>query len=167
MATLTRQRARKEYQCSKCAVVPISPGEEYYRFKLTRFSQVDYRCMAHKPTRQEQTTSDFMSQLYDIEDAIAAFDATAIDRDFTIEEITGDLEQLRDEQEEKRYNMPDSLQEAPTGEMLQERYDAVQEMIDELEAIDLTFDDDLDDDEFEERGEAILEEIQAVSYCGP
>jgi hypothetical protein len=189
MATLKRQKARKGYECSKCKAL-IKKGEHYFRFKLTRFSSVQMRCSLHRPTRQEMTTSDFWSQVYDLEDSISNLSAEEMEsaRD-AIDPILSDIETLRDEQEEKLYNMPDQLQDSDTGQLLQERYDGMQEWYDELDGVDTDIDEglaedyeegdekDLTEDELEARKEEreekrearleeILDELQATSYSG-
>lgn len=167
MATLKHQKARKFYICSKCEK-PIKPGEQYYRFSLTRFQKLKPRCIRCKPKRAEMTTSDFFCQMYDIEDAIAAISVDDLsDFESEIADVVGQLETLRDEQEEKRSNMPDQLQDAPTGELLQERYEEVDGMIDELQGIDLEVDEELNEEETEARMEEIAEEIISVGYNGP
>ena len=61
--------------------------------------------------------------------------------------------------------MPEQLQDSPTGELLQERYDALDDMITELEGLSF---DELDDDNADRESiiESILEEISNISYQG-
>lgn len=167
MATLKRQKSRKEYTCSKCEN-KIEKGEEYYRFSLTRFQVPRILCLSCKPSRSQMTTSDFLSTMYGIEDgSIAKLTLGDMeDARSSVEAIVGELEQLRDETEERHGNMPDQLQEAPTGELLQGRVDSVQEMIDELEAVDVEIDDELACNAREERKEEILGELTAICYGG-
>jgi len=125
-------------------------------------------CLACKPTRSQMTGSDFLSTMYAIEDdEIAALSVEGMDgAQEIVEGIIGQLEELRDETEERRENMPESLQDAPTGELLQSRYDSVDEMIGELEDIETEIDDELSEDEKEDRKEEILQAIQDVCYNG-
>ncbi len=165
MATLTRQKARKDYACGNCGA-GIDKGEEYFRFKPTRFSPVKIRCTLCKPRRSEMTQSEFLAAIYDIEDQIEALTIDDMDDpEAAIESIKSDLEILRDETDDKLNNMPDSLISSPTGELLQSRVDSVQEMLDELDNLDIDFE-DLDPDELSEKKEEILEAIQSISYCG-
>ena len=167
MATLKRQKSRKEYICSKCEK-KIEKGEEYYRFSLTRFQVPRILCLACKPTRSQMTGSDFLSTMYGIEDDSIAKLTTGDmeDAQSAVEAIVGELEELRDETEERHENMPEQLQDAPTGELLQGRVDSVQEMIDELEAVDIDIDDELTTCEKEERKEEILGELTSICYGG-
>lgn len=112
------------------------------------------------------TQSEFLAAIYDIEDQIEALTIDDMDDpEAAIESIKSDLEILRDETDDKLNNMPDSLISSPTGELLQSRVDSVQEMLDELDNLDIDFE-DLDPDELSEKKEEILEAIQSISYCG-
>ena len=183
MATLKQQKARKEYKCDKCGN-KIKKGEQYLRFSISRFSPLKPICLNCRPKPSEMTQSDFLSQVYEIDERI---EGMTIEDDFEseIEEIKSELENLQSECEEKRDNMPEQLQDAPTGELLQGRYDSIDEMISELDGIDTECDEEAikgdleqEDDEteeafdekvqeaIEERKEEILSEIQGVSYNG-
>ena len=166
MATLKRQNARKDYVCSKCEK-PIKKGDVYYRFSLTRFQKLRPLCLACKPRRSQMTTSDFLTTLFDIEDSMLALSVEGMDdAQSVIDGLIGQLEELRDETEEKRDNMPEQLQDAPTGEMLQGRYDSVEEMLGELEDIETDIDEELSGEERLNRQEEILQAIQDVCYNG-
>lgn len=183
MATLKQQKARKEYKCSKCGK-KIEKGEQYLRFSLTRFHKPEPRCLNCRPKQSEMTSSDFLSQVWSIDETIQ--DMTADDvADGCLDDIKSELENLQSETEDKVGNMPDNLQSSPVAEMLQNRADSVQEMIDSLDSIELEVDEeeikseverDKDDSEEEyqekveeaikEKKEEILSEIQGVSYNG-
>lgn len=166
MSTLKRQKARKDYVCSKCGKT-IKKGEEYYKFSLTRFQKLRPLHLQCKPTRSQMTGSEFLSNLYAIEDEMAALSVEDMEEaQGCIDNIVEQLNSLRDETEEKLYNMPDQLQEAPTGELLQGRVDSVEEMISELESIEVDIDEELSKEEKFDRQEEILQEIQDVGYGG-
>ena len=61
-----------------------------------------------------------------------------VDEDFesVVDDIVSQLEELRDECQEKHDNMPDQLQDSGSGEILQGRADEIDSMISELEGID-------------------------------
>jgi predicted Holliday junction resolvase-like endonuclease len=61
-----------------------------------------------------------------------------------------DMESLKEETESSLENMPESLQSSPTGELLQERIDALGSAISELENIDLEYEEPSDDEIKEE-----------------
>jgi len=113
------------------------------------------------------TGSDFLATLYDIEDSMAGLSVENMEEaQGCIETMISELEELRDETEGRRDNMPEQLQDAPTGEMLQGRVDSVDEMIGELEDIETDIDEELSEDEKEDRKEEILQAIQDVCYNG-
>ena len=62
--------------------------------------------------------------------------------------------------------MPEHLQDASTGELLQERYDEVDSMISELESLDFEVDEDLDEDQAEEAKSNVLDEFKNIEYQG-
>ncbi len=132
-------------------------GESYYWWKHMvggRGGPKQYSKTPPKP--QQLTQSDYYRSVYDLADEIAALDSD-MEREAlreAVELIKENVETLRDEQEEKKNNLPDSLQEGPTGELLQERYDALDSAASELDAIDL--DGDLQE---------IVDVVQAVSLC--
>lgn len=150
----------------------IKKGESYYWWKFRFGSKISSRT---QPRQSQLTQSDFLSQIYEIQERI---EDMTIEDDFESEvsDIVSELENLQSECEDKISNMPDQLQSAPTGELLQNRADSIQEMIDELEGIDKEVDEesikadlDKDDDKeeaIEDRKQEILEEIQNVSYNG-
>ena len=170
MSTLKIQKARKMYECSNSSCESlIKVGENYYRFSLSRFQKLRILCLACKPTRSQMTGSDFLSTMYAIEDDEiqgVTIEAIAEDGQNVLDNIVGQLEELRDETEGKRDNMPEQLQDAPSGELLQSRYDSVEEMLSELEDVDLEIDEGLTEEEKQERYEEIQQAIQDVCYNG-
>lgn len=141
------RKARPEYG--------IAVGDSYYWWKF-RFGGTHYS--KTPPKRSQLTQSPFLSQLYELQDRIS--DIKAEDRDdlkSQIEEICSEIENLRDECQESLDNMPDQLQESDTGQMLQERVEALDGWKDELENIDT-------EDEDRELTE-LIEEVQGTD-CG-
>lgn len=147
-------------------VVVVKKGQEYFTWTLYgRAPQIsiDY------PKRQQLTGSDFLCQVYDLEDRISELECEDIDSlKSEIDEIISDINSLADEQDEKRNNMPESLQDAPTGELLQNRYDSLQEWASNLEGVSIDFDEpdkeeDEDGETFERRKEdELTERIQEL-----
>lgn len=146
--------ARKDYPD-----VGIKKGESYWWWKFN-FSRTVHRSKT-QPKRSQLTQSAFLSHIYDIEERIQGM-GTDTDIEGEIEDIKSDLENLRDEQEEKRSNMPEQLQETGSGEILQNRYDSLDEMIGELDGIDADVDEEAvgqeaTDEFLREKGKAIEE----------
>lgn len=127
----------------------IEVGQPYYWWKF-RFGGKHVSKTYPKPS--QLTQSDFLQQVYELNDRIEAVDeSNAADE---VAEIISELENLASEQEDKLSNMPDSLQQAPTGELLQNRAYAVNDMVSELEGVDM----DVFDNEPEEPTEPTAEE---------
>jgi len=179
------KKARKDVPNSD-----IKKGESYYWWKF-RFGS---KHTSRTPPKQSQLTqSEFLGTIYDIEDRISGLDYDDLESE--IPDIISELENLREECEEKRGNMPEQLQDSGSGEMLQNRSDSVQEMIDELEGIDIDIDIDEEDirndikenaekendetqedfkerineetdEEIENKKQEVLDEVQGITYNG-
>lgn len=124
--------ARKERKCSKCGK-DILKGNSYYK-GVINFHPDIVRCCNCGLQYWEVTTSDFLYSVGEIANCwseLYGIDAGAVD------ELKDAIENLRDEQEEKLDNLPDSLRDAPTGELLQERYDNLDDVYNELDNIDM------------------------------
>lgn len=107
-------------------------GESYYWWKF-RFG--GKRFSLTYPKRSQLTQSAYFGTLYDLADMIEDYEIVPGEMD-TVEslrdEVEGELDSLRDECQESLDNMPEALQYAPTGELLQERIDALENAINEL-----------------------------------
>lgn len=116
-----------------------------------------------QPTRSQLTRSSFLSTLYSIEDGISnAFKecTTSDDLESSMEQLISDIEELRDETQNSLDNMPSQLQDADSGQLLQERIEALESWISDLQSIDLSIEDDLSDEEKANRIQEIIEEIE-------
>jgi len=151
----------------------INKGETYYAWSL--FGDKSPRISKTPPTRQQLTRSDFKISLYNLEDRLSGLNAgNYSDNDefkSEIESIIEDIRSLADEQEEKLGNMPESLQYAPTGEILQNRADELNNWAEYIEGVDLDCDEceegeDIDETALTEHLENKIEELQACSYEG-
>lgn len=126
------KKARKEHKCSKCGNI-IKAGEPYKK-GVINFHPDIVVCDKCPLKSYEVTTSDYCKQIGAIcEDWIEEYGNT----ETTASEIATVLEELRDEVESNLDNMPDNLREnSPTGEMLQQRLDELEDAIDALNDID-------------------------------
>jgi len=139
----------------------IKVGDTYYWWKF-RFGGKRYS--KTYPKASELTQSNYLSQLYDIQDEINGMFAESVeDIEYFIEDIKERLESLKDETEESLNNMPESLQYSPTGELLQERIDSLDLAISEFESIDLDFDEE-SDESLEDWISDKISEIQDVGF---
>lgn len=171
------KKARKNYKEDE-----IKKGESYYWWKF-RYGGLHRSKTPPKPS--QLTQSEFLSTMYSIEETIQEL-SIVDDLESSIEEIKGELENLRDETQDKFDNMPEGLQQGDTGQLLEGRVSSVEDMISELEQIDtevsVTVDEDSEEGETEqetqdriaearekaeeERKQEILDEIQGISYQG-
>lgn len=165
----------------------IKKGEPYYWWKFRyggkRFSKT-------APKRSQLTQSSFYSTVYDIEDDVIGGAEPTSDLGSIRDDVVQQLGDLRDECQSSLDNIPDSLKEGSSGQLLQERIDALESAISEFEQLDLDepSDSDLDwpernedesDEDYEARKEEArsdveeefwrgkLEEFQAISIDAP
>ncbi len=123
----------------------IKKGDSYFWWK---FRYGGMRKSKVRPRSSQLTQSEYLSTMYaaqeTIEDALSdlttAWDDDGADREALREELAGVCESVRDDVEsagsdcdEKLNNMPDSLQQGSTGELLQQRVDACETMRDSLD----------------------------------
>lgn len=143
--TLTKSNRGKEIKCSKCGKV-ITAGMKY--LKATPYHRADIiRCISCGLKSWETSGSEYVQTIGSICDDwrdSGIYDGRA-------EEIAEELEELKDSQQESLDNMPENLQYGSTGEMLQERIDELDGVIDELNEI--SWSDYEEDAEDEVKGE--------------
>lgn len=128
------------------------------------------------PDRKQLTSSDFLIQVWGIEDEIgktqvdcsADFENIKEEFEAVIQGYCDELQNLSDECQEKLDNIPEQLQYAPVGELLQGRIDSLEEMISELENIDydINKEDFENDEDFNDKVDEINIEIQGICYNG-
>ena len=146
-------------------------GQSYYWWKF-RFGGKRYSRVPPKPS--QLTQSEYLSSIRGlIERCEHAQGRTVMVSDFEDmrDEIVSDVTELRDTCQDSLDNMPEGLQQAPTGELLQERIDALDSAESELENLEVEEpDDSLDDEEAELAlndaiDDALNEAIEALSNC--
>jgi type I site-specific restriction endonuclease len=150
------EHARKDYPEHD-----IKKGDTYYHWQ---FAYSKKNMSKTPPTKYQLTRSEFMLGLYAIQDRIESLTALSVeDLQSELDEIISDIENLRDEQQEKLDNMPEQLQESSAaGELLRERIDAMESWASDLQNIDLDYqeeDDDPEDRKTAEEKEADLMEF--------
>lgn len=140
----------------------VKAGESYYWWKFRRGGK---RFSATPPRQSQLTQSAYFAALYDLMDTVNewAGDEAADFVDFIDNEVKGVIEELKDEQQEKLYNMEEyGLQYTPVGELIQERLDALESAEYDLDIDDFEFDKedfDLEEEDLEE-GETLEEREQ-------
>lgn len=110
------------------------------------------------PKRSQLTQSSFLQSLYELQDNFS-FDQD--DPGSSRDELINEIENLRDECQSSLENMPEHLREtSDSGLMLQERIEALEAWVSDLEQVDCEIDEELSDEEREERAEEIITELQ-------
>lgn len=126
MARVHHRKARKDYPQAG-----ILAGEMYYYTKIKTGPYSSRELRSKTPfTRSKLTSSEYLSQLYDIEDSLAALTDIGEARD-----LAEQFRNLGEEQQGKLDNMPEGLQEGDTGQMIRERAEACEAAADQIEEI--------------------------------
>jgi gas vesicle protein len=135
----------------------IAKGESYWWWQFLRGGKILSKT---KPRSSQLTQSSFLSQLYEIQESIADFSAE-IKEDFDSfkEDLLDQIENLKDECQNSLDNMPDQLQYSPTGELLQERIDALDDWYSQIEDVEC----DYDEEEVREEKKTEYEKDEAES----
>ena len=144
----------------------IKKGETHYvwSIKLQRGGIV--RRSKTYPRQSQLTMSDYKVQAHQLNERIEDFDTdVAADVEAFRDEIVEDATALRDEQQEKLDAMPEGLQQGPTGEQIQERIDALEAFIDELENLEFP-EFEQEDDHEDEEGNVLNEDGQTEAEFG-
>lgn len=164
MAKVETLTAGKDYPAEG-----IKKGDTYYKWS-PGFRGPTLRSKT-RPRPSQLTTNDFLVAYYgvveQIEDALA--DTTNADKPVpTTDECTSmrdgwvsELETARDELQVKFDNMPEGFQNGETGQTMQERIDAAEAFIGELEGVDFDYEEDLPEGaDAEDKEEAMREHFQ-------
>lgn len=124
--------------------INVKKGEPYFWWKFRHGSRVMSKTYPHP---SQLTQSEFLGEMMALEESIGelSFNDPSEVTDW-IQETKDRMEELRDAQEEKKGNMPEGLQEGPIGEMLQARYDSLEDLINELDNIEADYEDPSDED---------------------
>jgi hypothetical protein len=111
----------------------IKKGQSYYWWKFKRGGK---RFSLTAPRASQLTQSAFYGTLADLQDRINDLEPneSLVDE---VPSLSEALQELGEECQSSLDNMPEGLQQGPTGELLQERIDACQGAADELDGIDL------------------------------
>lgn len=146
------KKARKNYRDHG-----IKRGDSYYWWKFARSIK---QYSKDRPKQSQLTRSAFWSAFYSIEEEFSSTPTNMEDLESFVNQIKDRLENLRDETQEKFDNMPQGLQDGDTGQQLAARVDACDELINEIDGVDQSFDDPNDDGSAEvERADQVWQEV--------
>lgn len=155
MPKVEHRKARKDYPDAG-----IKAGDMYYYTSMKTGPRSSRELRSKSPFKRWQlTTSEYLSTWWQLEDRINEFDGDFSDLESIIEE----LEQLRDETQEKFDNMPEGLQQGDSGQLLEERVSELEDVISTLQAIeDPAYENDEEDADTDEddRLDAFREEVR-------
>ena len=146
MPRVHRRTARKDYPANG-----IARGDVYYTWKF-RNCPVSRSLTA--PLPEQLTRSAFQQEWIPLNREISNFDGSADD----LKELAERARTLGEEQEERRGNMPDNLQDSPTGELLAERAGECEDLADELDQLATRLEEPED-----EEPDAIVAEVQQAT----
>lgn len=131
------ERAGKDYP-----EFGIKKGDTHYVWAIKMQRGGIVRRSKTFPRQSQLTLSEYKVSAHELNERIEDFDSDVVsDMEQFRDELVSDAESLRDEQQDKLDNMPEGFQQGSTGEKIQERIDALESFISELE--------DLEFDEFE------------------
>lgn len=118
-------------------------GESYYWWK---FRYGGKRYSKTRPRQSQLTQSAYFGTVYSLQEEVEdAPVLEAADIESLRDSIQSQVEDLSQESQDSLDNMPDQLQYSPTGELLQERVDACDYAVSDLENIEVEF--EFDEDE--------------------
>jgi seryl-tRNA synthetase len=148
----------------------IKKGEPYFWWKFN-FSKTINRSKKY-PSRSQLTKSSFLSGLYDLQDDWTWEENDELDSQR--DDLVSQIEELKSQCEDSLSNMPEHLQESSdSGMTLQERIEALDEWIDNLNSVDCDIETHLPDgynemseeDQEYAKEEAIQQIIDELSSC--
>jgi hypothetical protein len=126
MPRVRTQRANKDYKAEG-----IKKGQTYYKWQF-RYGPVIRSATYPRPS--QLTQSEYLSQAYSLEEQVGDLDTSDPENVADeLQNVADEIRSLGEEQQGKRDNMPDQLQDSETGELLQSRADACDTLADELE----------------------------------
>jgi hypothetical protein len=141
----------------------IKRGAPYWYVKTKVNGRFVTRVFLKPPRPSQLTNSDFWSAFFSIQESVDDEPrGNASDFNSFLEEVQSEIETLKDETQEKFDNMPESLQQGSTGQLLEERVSALEECLSEIEILEL----DIDDPEADVDGAwSRLEDVLAAVSC--
>jgi len=137
----------------------VKKGEPYYWWKHP-YKPMEYS--KTKPTEIQTTSSPFRRELLQLQ----AYIQHLTDPD-DLDDIIDGIRSLADECEQNLANMPEYLQDtSEPGQLLLDRFDALNEWADELEAVDREIVEGASDEELPEIKQRIMDDIWLIKYEG-
>jgi len=146
------KKSRKEQKDTVTGeTIPV--GSSYYWWQ---FAFSPKNISKERPKPQRLTRSDYEITVMDIQDAIDGLTIDNLEDEVSI--IVSNIDDLKEECEEKLSNMPEQLQDGDVGQLLQERIDTLEDWSSNIQGVDISVDDDEED--VEQRLQDIIGELQ-------
>lgn len=130
------KRAIKPQKCGKCDCT-IKKGEPYLWWAFFRRGK-NVRCKKPEcaPKASDLTASEFWQNVYGLQEQ--GFNAdTFADLKSEVEDAVSQLNEWADDIESRKDNMPQGLQDGPTGEQLSQRAEALRDAANNLEQVEI------------------------------
>lgn len=147
----------------------IEKGDSYYWWK---FRYGGKHVSKSRPRPSQLTQSSYLSTAYGLQEQIEDLEIDPEDTSTVADDLRNVAEEIRslgEEQESNRSNMPDHLQDVGSGELLQQRAEACENVAGELESaadeIESIFDDKKG--ELLEEAKSKLEELRKLLVSRP
>lgn len=127
----TKSSRGETHNCDKCHQ-PITTGQKFLYWKLSMNSPLHRRHAACGRPRPSELTSSKLSGVYaaveSAEDALNALgkEDTPADIAQILNDCAGEVESVKDEYQESLDNMPEPLQQGPTGQDMQEKIESLE-----------------------------------------
>lgn len=136
MPRVKEVKLRKPVKCDRCRK-KLKPGDRAIKWKtrngFARFSSTLHaRCLGCRPKPSELVSSDFVRAMMEMEESIPSMVESVDDARALLEELQSSIEGLKSDEQDKYDNMPGSLQQSPTGQLIEERIAKLDELEGEI-----------------------------------
>lgn len=155
----------------------IKKGESHYVWSIKMQRGGLVRRSKTYPRQSQLTLSEYKIAAHQLNEQLEDFSADTVEEISSfIDELKSEADDLREQQQEKLDNMPEGLQQGDTGQQIQERIDALESFVSELENFDIVeFEEDEEHEEWSEENrvngdgetedevvEKLMEELKAI-----
>jgi hypothetical protein len=143
MARINRvNKSRKEQKCSSCGkIIPVGSAYQWISFN---YGPTIVKCNSCGFKPYETTSNEYLRSVgelaYNFQESISN-SSMIEDLETLRDETLSSLEEIRDDLEDRKSNLPEQFQESGPGEIITERIDNLENVISELEYVDFDFED--------------------------
>jgi hypothetical protein len=128
-----------EVKKSRVAYPGIPLGSHYYWWKFAYREAI--RSLT-RPKPSQLTQSAFISEALSIQEDMDELGTGDIRDGISLSDYADRIRELGEQASDSLGNMPDALQQSPTGELLQNRADNCEQWASDLESVDMDIDED-------------------------